>query len=91
MLFCPSPAMLEESQDGMDSDSLTSGIARQVYIQRHPIHGFGFIAGSERPVIVRSVSAGRTRVSSRTWGPDVCSPLGHSSRLLHQATQSHLR
>ncbi|KAK3564934.1 hypothetical protein QTP86_031058 [Hemibagrus guttatus] len=57
MLFCPSPAMLEESQDGMDSGSLTSGIARQVCIQRHPIHGFGFIAGSERPVIVRSVSA----------------------------------
>ncbi|XP_058254070.1 FERM and PDZ domain-containing protein 3 isoform X1 [Hemibagrus wyckioides] len=54
---CDSPAMLEESQDGMDSGSLTSGIARQVCIQRHPIHGFGFIAGSERPVIVRSVSA----------------------------------
>ncbi|KAF5907664.1 FERM and PDZ domain-containing protein 3, partial [Clarias magur] len=51
------PAKLEESQDGMDSGSLTSGIARQVCIQRHPIHGFGFIAGSERPVIVRSVSA----------------------------------
>ncbi|GAA6082586.1 FERM and PDZ domain-containing protein 3 isoform X1, partial [Tachysurus ichikawai] len=54
---CDSPAMLEESQDGMDSGSLTSGIARKVCIQRHPIHGFGFIAGSERPVIVRSVSA----------------------------------
>uniref|UniRef100_A0A8B9L842 FERM and PDZ domain containing 3 n=1 Tax=Astyanax mexicanus TaxID=7994 RepID=A0A8B9L842_ASTMX len=49
--------MLEESQDGMDSGSLTPGTARQVCIQRHPIHGFGFIAGSERPVIVRSVSA----------------------------------
>ncbi|XP_037396556.1 FERM and PDZ domain-containing protein 3 isoform X2 [Pygocentrus nattereri] len=54
---CDSPAMLEESQDGMDSGSLTPGTARQVCIQRHPIHGFGFIAGSERPVIVRSVSA----------------------------------
>ncbi|KAF7707098.1 FERM and PDZ domain-containing protein 3 isoform X1 [Silurus meridionalis] len=54
---CDSPAMLEECQDGMDSGSLTSGIARKVCIQRHPIHGFGFIAGSERPVIVRSVSA----------------------------------
>ncbi|KAI5624735.1 FERM and PDZ domain-containing protein 3 isoform X1 [Silurus asotus] len=54
---CDSPAMLEECQDGMDSGSLTSGIARKVCIQRHPIHGFGFIAGSERPVIVRSISA----------------------------------
>ncbi|KAK1803872.1 hypothetical protein P4O66_003818 [Electrophorus voltai] len=54
---CDSPAMLEESQDGMDSGSLTPGTARQVCIQRHPLHGFGFIAGSERPVIVRSVFA----------------------------------
>ncbi|XP_018592568.1 FERM and PDZ domain-containing protein 3 [Scleropages formosus] len=54
---CDSPAMLEESHDGMDSGSLTPGSARQVCIQRHPIHGFGFIAGSERPVVIRSVSA----------------------------------
>ncbi|XP_070994119.1 FERM and PDZ domain-containing protein 3-like [Oncorhynchus clarkii lewisi] len=56
---CDSPAMLEESQDGMDSGSLTPGpaSARQVCIQRHPSQGFGFIAGSQRPVIVRSVSA----------------------------------
>uniref|UniRef100_A0A8K9VF02 FERM and PDZ domain containing 3 n=1 Tax=Oncorhynchus mykiss TaxID=8022 RepID=A0A8K9VF02_ONCMY len=49
----------EESQDGMDSGSLTPGpaSARQVCIQRHPSQGFGFIAGSQRPVIVRSVSA----------------------------------
>ncbi|XP_062857014.1 FERM and PDZ domain-containing protein 4-like [Trichomycterus rosablanca] len=52
-----SPALLEESQDGMDSGSLTPGTARHVCIQRHPDHGFGFIAGGERPVIVRSVSA----------------------------------
>ncbi|XP_066505668.1 FERM and PDZ domain-containing protein 3 [Hoplias malabaricus] len=54
---CDSLVMLEEGQDGMDSGSLTPGTARQVCIQRHPTHGFGFIAGSERPVIVRSVSA----------------------------------
>ncbi|XP_030648341.1 FERM and PDZ domain-containing protein 3 [Chanos chanos] len=54
---CESPAMLEETQDGMNSGSLTPGSARQVCIQRHPSHGFGFIAGSQRPVIVRSVSA----------------------------------
>uniref|UniRef100_A0A4W6E4B8 FERM and PDZ domain containing 3 n=1 Tax=Lates calcarifer TaxID=8187 RepID=A0A4W6E4B8_LATCA len=49
--------MLEESQDGMDSGTLSPASARQVTIQRHPIQGFGFIAGSQRPVIVRSVSA----------------------------------
>ncbi|KAM3866585.1 FERM and PDZ domain-containing protein 3 [Diretmus argenteus] len=53
---CDSSAMLEESQDGMDSGTLTLGSARQVTIQRHPSQGFGFIAGSQRPVIVRSVS-----------------------------------
>ncbi|KAL2077574.1 hypothetical protein ACEWY4_027078 [Coilia grayii] len=47
--------MLEESRDGVNS--LTAGSARQVCIQRHHTHGFGFIAGSERPVVVRSVSA----------------------------------
>lgn len=57
-----SSVMLEDGQDGMDSSSLTPGSARQVCIQRHPSHGFGFIAGSERPVVVRSVFAGRTSV-----------------------------
>lgn len=55
---CRSSAMLEESQDGMDSGTLSPASARQVTIQRHPTQGFGFIAGSQRPVIVRSVSAG---------------------------------
>ncbi|XP_034147897.1 FERM and PDZ domain-containing protein 3 isoform X2 [Esox lucius] len=52
---CDSPAMLEESQD---SGRLTPGSAsaREVCIQRHPSQGFGFVAGSQRPVIVRSVS-----------------------------------
>uniref|UniRef100_A0A3Q2DH88 PDZ domain-containing protein n=1 Tax=Cyprinodon variegatus TaxID=28743 RepID=A0A3Q2DH88_CYPVA len=50
--------MLEESQDGMDSGTLSPPSARQVTIKRHPTQGFGFIAGSQRPVIVRSVSAG---------------------------------
>uniref|UniRef100_A0A8C2GU21 FERM and PDZ domain containing 3 n=1 Tax=Cyprinus carpio TaxID=7962 RepID=A0A8C2GU21_CYPCA len=57
VIFFGSSVMLEDSQDGMDSGSLTPGSARQVCIQRHPSHGFGFIAGSERPVVVRSVSA----------------------------------
>ncbi|XP_028272234.1 FERM and PDZ domain-containing protein 3 [Parambassis ranga] len=54
---CDSTAMLEEDQDGMDSGTLSPASARQVTIQRHPTQGFGFIAGSQRPVIVRSVSA----------------------------------
>lgn len=49
--------MLEEGQDGMDSGTLSPPAARQVTIKRHPTQGFGFIAGSQRPVIVRSVSA----------------------------------
>ncbi|XP_013861487.1 FERM and PDZ domain-containing protein 3 isoform X3 [Austrofundulus limnaeus] len=54
---CDSTDMLEESQDGMDSGTLSPPSARQVTIKRHPTQGFGFIAGSQRPVIVRSVSA----------------------------------
>ncbi|XP_051810554.1 FERM and PDZ domain-containing protein 3 isoform X5 [Acanthochromis polyacanthus] len=54
---CDSTAMLEESQDGMDSGTLSPASARQVTIQRHPTQGFGFVAGSQKPVIVRSVSA----------------------------------
>ncbi|XP_078117608.1 FERM and PDZ domain-containing protein 3 [Sander vitreus] len=54
---CDSSAMLEESQDGMDNGTLSPASTRQVTIQRHPTQGFGFIAGSQRPVIVRSVSA----------------------------------
>ncbi|XP_014856646.1 PREDICTED: FERM and PDZ domain-containing protein 3 isoform X3 [Poecilia mexicana] len=54
---CESTDMLEESHDGMDSGTLSPPSARQVTIKRHPSQGFGFIAGSQRPVIVRSVSA----------------------------------
>lgn len=50
--------MLKESQDGMDSGTLSPPSARQVTIKRDPTQGFGFVAGSQRPVIVRSVSAG---------------------------------
>lgn len=53
-----SSAMLEESQDGMDSGTLSPASVRQVTIQRHPTQGFGFVAGSQGPVIVRSISAG---------------------------------
>ncbi|XP_053734874.1 FERM and PDZ domain-containing protein 3 isoform X2 [Synchiropus splendidus] len=55
---CDSIAMLEGSQDGVDcGTTLSPAAARQVTIRRHPTQGFGFVAGSQRPVIVRSVSS----------------------------------
>ncbi|XP_067404529.1 FERM and PDZ domain-containing protein 3 [Emydura macquarii macquarii] len=50
--------MPEESCDDMECGQLPSGALRQVKIQRDPLYGFGFVAGSERPVVVRSVTAG---------------------------------
>ncbi|MEQ2213244.1 hypothetical protein XENOCAPTIV_011792 [Xenoophorus captivus] len=41
---CESTDMLEESQDGMDSGTLSPPSARQVTIKRHSAQGFGFIA-----------------------------------------------
>ncbi|XP_041111677.1 FERM and PDZ domain-containing protein 3-like [Polyodon spathula] len=55
---CGSPVMHEECHDGMESGSLTPGTARQVKILRNPTQGFGFVAGSERPVIIRAISPG---------------------------------
>ncbi|XP_058845222.1 FERM and PDZ domain-containing protein 3-like isoform X2 [Acipenser ruthenus] len=55
---CGSPVMHEECYDDMESGSLTPGTARQVKLLRDPTHGFGFVAGSERPVIVRAISPG---------------------------------
>lgn len=46
----------------MECGQLPSDTLRQVTVQRHPLYGFGFVAGSERPVVVRSVAAGRV------WG-----------------------
>ncbi|XP_039343277.1 FERM and PDZ domain-containing protein 3 isoform X2 [Mauremys reevesii] len=50
--------MQEESCDDMECGQLPSDALRQVKIQRDPLYGFGFVAGSERPVVVRSVTAG---------------------------------
>ncbi|GAB0194995.1 FERM and PDZ domain-containing protein 3 [Grus japonensis] len=44
--------------DDMECGQLPSDTLRQVTVQRHPRYGFGFVAGSERPVVVRSVAAG---------------------------------
>ncbi|OXB57169.1 hypothetical protein ASZ78_000570 [Callipepla squamata] len=50
--------MPEECGDDMECGQLPSDTLRQVTLQRHPQYGFGFVAGSERPVVVRSVAAG---------------------------------
>ncbi|XP_051486036.1 FERM and PDZ domain-containing protein 3 isoform X1 [Apus apus] len=48
----------ERRGDDMECGQLPSDTLRQVTIQRHPSYGFGFVAGSERPVVVRSVAPG---------------------------------
>ncbi|XP_057285594.1 FERM and PDZ domain-containing protein 3 isoform X1 [Pezoporus wallicus] len=48
----------ERGGDDMECGQLPSDTLRQVTVQRHPCYGFGFVAGSERPVVVRSVAAG---------------------------------
>ncbi|NWY30149.1 FRPD3 protein, partial [Pheucticus melanocephalus] len=48
----------ERGGDDMECGQLPPATLRQVTVQRHPLHGFGFVAGSERPVVVRSVAAG---------------------------------
>ncbi|NXV00165.1 FRPD3 protein, partial [Cettia cetti] len=48
----------EPGGDDMECGQLPSDTLRQVTVQRHPLYGFGFVAGSERPVVVRSVAAG---------------------------------
>lgn len=51
--------MQEESANDMECVQLPAETLRQVTIHRDPIYGFGFVAGSERPVVVRSVRPGR--------------------------------
>uniref|UniRef100_A0A804HKR2 FERM and PDZ domain containing 3 n=1 Tax=Homo sapiens TaxID=9606 RepID=A0A804HKR2_HUMAN len=50
--------MQEESANDMECEQLPAEILRQVTVHRDPIYGFGFVAGSERPVVVRSVRPG---------------------------------
>ena len=65
VLFCshlPLPlshVIQEESANDMECEQLPAETLRQVTIHRDPIYGFGFVAGSERPVVVRSVRPGR--------------------------------
>ncbi|XP_078542432.1 FERM and PDZ domain-containing protein 3 [Lissotriton helveticus] len=50
--------MPEGSGNDMECGQQISDALRHVTIERDPIYGFGFVAGSERPVIIRSVTAG---------------------------------
>ncbi|XP_046695661.1 FERM and PDZ domain-containing protein 4 isoform X3 [Silurus meridionalis] len=50
------PSSLEEVRLGLEGDKLAP---RKVEMRRDPVLGFGFVAGSEKPVIVRSVTPGR--------------------------------
>ncbi|KAM9486775.1 FERM and PDZ domain-containing protein 4-like [Clarias gariepinus] len=49
------PSSLEEVRLGLEGDKLAP---RKVEMRRDPVLGFGFVAGSEKPVIVRSVTPG---------------------------------
>lgn len=60
----------EEDEDGdraeeetEDSGSETSPQPREVELTRDPDIGFGFVAGSEKPVIVRFVTEGWSSLS----------------------------
>nr|XP_058148146.1 FERM and PDZ domain-containing protein 3-like isoform X2 [Dasypus novemcinctus] len=55
--------MQEESTNDMECEELPAETVRQVTIHRDPICDFGFVAGSEKPV-VRSVRPGVLRSSS---------------------------
>ncbi|TTA98330.1 FERM and PDZ domain-containing protein 4 [Bagarius yarrelli] len=51
----PQPSSLKEVRLGLEGDKLAP---RKVEMRRDPVLGFGFVAGSEKPVIVRSVTPG---------------------------------
>ncbi|XP_063793050.1 FERM and PDZ domain-containing protein 3 isoform X2 [Pseudophryne corroboree] len=55
-----SPALSshEMRKGAMECGQLTPQSVRQVIVLRHPGVGFGFVAGSARPVVVRSVISG---------------------------------
>lgn len=62
--FCPLSAShvsqsssLEEVR--LDGDKFVPPAPRKVEMRRDPVLGFGFVAGSEKPVVVRSVTPGK--------------------------------
>lgn len=42
----------------IESCQITPPTPRKVEMRRDPVLGFGFVAGSEKPVVVRSVTPG---------------------------------
>lgn len=42
----------------IESCQITPPAPRKVEMRRDPVLGFGFVAGSEKPVVVRSVTPG---------------------------------
>lgn len=62
----------ERCWDDMECDQLPAEALRQVKVQRHPIYGFGFVAGSERPVVVRSVTSGAVGNAPRSGASEGC-------------------
>lgn len=50
----------------LDGDKFVPPAPRKVEMRRDPVLGFGFVAGSEKPVVVRSVTPGKVPVSSNT-------------------------
>lgn len=43
----------------LDGDRFVPPAPRKVEMRRDPVLGFGFVAGSEKPVVVRSVTPGK--------------------------------
>lgn len=43
----------------LDGDKFVPPAPRKVEMRRDPVLGFGFVAGSEKPVVVRSVTPGK--------------------------------
>ncbi|KAM3608086.1 uncharacterized protein V6R79_018843 [Siganus canaliculatus] len=52
----PQSSSLEEVR--LDGDKFVPPAPRKVEMRRDPVLGFGFVAGSEKPVVVRSVTPG---------------------------------
>lgn len=76
--------MQEESANDMECVQLPAETLRQVTIHRDPIYGFGFVAGSERPVVVRSVRPGVLRNPSSLQSCTLISPLNLPSSVLQR-------
>lgn len=43
----------------LEGDKFVPPAPRKVEMRRDPVLGFGFVAGSEKPVVVRSVTPGK--------------------------------